>query len=134
MIARQPDRYVHGLWLYRDGQLDPWVTWFAEVCEDAAGNVVELTAAIANLQSRWQVELSDLRSHGTARRLLAELAATPVISVDRTVATLRVSDRSARSALGILEEGGILEPLEPIPQGPGRPRKMWVAGDLVDLL
>lgn len=134
VIARQPDRYVHGLWLYRDGQLDPWATWFAKVCEDATDSVAELTDAIADLQSRWRVELSDLRSDSTARRLLAELTATPVIDVDRAVAKLDVSDRSARSALSVLEKRGVLEPLEPIPGGPGRPRKLWVAGGLVDLL
>jgi Fic family protein len=134
VIARQPDRYVHGLWLYRDGQLDVWATWFAEVCEDAADSVAELTDAIAELQSGWQVELSDLRSDSTARRLLAELTTTPVIDVDRAGVNLDVSDRSARSALKTLEDRGILQPLETIPDGPGRPRKLWVAGGLVDLL
>lgn len=134
VIARQPDRYVHGLWLYRDGQLDPWATWFAKVCEGAADTVAELTDAIADLQSRWLVELSDLRSDSTARRLLDELTATPIIDVDRAVARLDVSDRSARSALRTLEERGVLEPLEPIPGGPGRPRKLWIAGGLLDLL
>ncbi|MFV1963180.1 MAG: Fic family protein [Acidimicrobiia bacterium] len=134
VIARQPDRYVHGLWLYRDGQLDPWVTWFADVCEAAANSVDGLTAAIASLQHRWQADLSDLRSDGSARRLLAELPALPVIDTERAASTLNVSDRSARSALRILEERGVLEPLEPIPGGPGRPRKLWAAGGLVDLL
>ncbi len=134
VIARQTDRYLHGLWLYRDEQLDPWATWFAEVCQTAADLVLGLTDAIADLQSRWEVELSDLRSDGTARRLLAELPATPVIDVDRAAATLDVSDRSARSALRTLEERGVLESLEPVPRGPGRPRKLWVAGALADLL
>lgn len=133
VIARQTDRYVHGLWLYRTVQIDPWVIWFADVCLTAAQNVVRLTEAVADLQSQWEDELSDLRSDGSARRLLATLPATPVIDVERAAATLNISHRSARSALNILEERGVLNSLPPVPKGPGRPRKLWVAGALVDL-
>jgi Fic family protein len=134
VIARQTDLYVHGLWLYREEKLDAWVTWFAEVCETAAASVASLSIAIAEVQRDWERRLSDLRSDGTARRLLAELPALPIIDVGRAAATLEVSERSARSALTTLEERDVLEPLDPVPGGPGRPRKVWIAGALVDLL
>ena len=134
VIARQIDRYVHDLWLYRDEQPDPWATWFADVCREPADNVAGLTKAIADLRGRWEVEFSDLRSDGTARRLLAELTTTPIVDVGRVARSMDVSDRTARSALRTLEERGVLEPLEPAPSGPGRPPKLWVAGAVADLL
>ncbi|MGI8517119.1 MAG: Fic family protein [Acidimicrobiia bacterium] len=134
VIARQPDRYVHGLWMYRDGKVDPWVAWFAEVCEEAARNVATLTRAVGDLQSRWEDDLSDLRIDGAARRLVAILPELPIIDVDRAAAALDVSDRSARIALKTLEERNVLKPIESLPVGPGRPRKLWLATALVDLL
>lgn len=134
IIVRQTDRYIHGLWMYRDDQLDEWVSWFAEVCEKAAAEVEALTTAVAGVQRRWEQNLADLRADGTARRLIIELPGLPIVDVERTAATLRVSERSARSALRTLEERGVLELLDPVPEGPGRPRKLWVAGALIDLL
>ncbi|MGI8515066.1 MAG: Fic family protein [Acidimicrobiia bacterium] len=134
VIARQPDRYVRGLWMYRDGKVDPWVAWFAEVCEDAARNVATLTRAVSDLQNRWDEDLSDLRIDGAARRLLAILPALPIIDVGRASEALGVSDRSARIALRTLEERDVLKPVESTPAGPGRPRKLWLAAALVDLL
>ena len=134
VIARQPDLYVHGLWLYRDGQLDGWVNWFADVSNTAATNVGSLTAAIAEVQDDWERALSDLRSDGGAKRLLTELSAVPIVDVERAAATLNVSERSARSALATLAERDVLQPLAPVPDGPGRPRKLWIAGAIVDLL
>lgn len=134
VIARQPDRYVNGLWSYRAGEVEGWIGWFAAVCLDAAANVASLTDSIADIESAWEAALADIRSDGTARRLISELPAMPVLDVERVVSTLEVSERSARSALSLLQERGILEPLEPVPGGPGRPRKAWVAGAVVDLL
>lgn len=134
VIAGQPDRYVHGLWTYRDGQTNLWVAWFADVCETSADNVGRLTRAIADLQERWEEGLSDLRSDGAARRLLAILPALTVLDVERASEAVQVSHRSARVALKTLEEREVLAPLEPTPAGPGRPKKLWVATELVDLL
>ena len=134
VIARQPDRYVHGLWLYREGRIDEWAEWFAAVCLAAAEAVAELTRGIADLQALWEERLADLRSDSAARRLAPYLPALPVIDVERAATALGVTDRSARSALDILERRGILEPMGPVARGPGRPPRLWLAGELVGLL
>ena len=133
-IARRVDQYVYGLWAYREGRLDEWVAWFAEIALAAAQHAAELTGEVAGLVWRWRSELSERRSDDTARRLIELLPALPAVDVKRAASTLRVSDRSARRALNELEGCGILEPLPPRADGPGRPCKHWVAGSLVDLL
>ena len=133
-IARRVDQYVYGLWAYREGRLDEWVAWFAEIALAAAHHAAELTEEVAGLLGRWRSELSERRSDDTARRLIELLPALPVVDVKSAASTLRVSDRSARRALNDLEERGVLESLASRADGPGRPRKHWVAGSLVDLL
>jgi hypothetical protein len=34
--------------------LDAWLSWFAEVCIDAADNVASLTASIAEIELAWE--------------------------------------------------------------------------------
>jgi Fic family protein len=134
VIASDTDRYVYGLWAYRNGRLDEWVSWFADVCVAAAGSVAELTGRIATLLEIWRVSLADSRADDSARRLVEHLPDLPVLDVGRAMAAIGVSERSARGALTTLEGRGVLQPLPAAPDGPGRPRRRWIAGDLVDLL
>jgi Fic family protein len=133
-IARRVDQYVYGLWAYRDGRIDEWVTWFADIALASAAHAADLTAKVAQLVERWRSQLAARRSDDTARRLIEVLPASPVVDVAGAASALQVSDRSARRALNDMEERGLLQPLSPRADGPGRPRKHWMAGPFVDLL
>jgi Fic family protein len=134
ILARQPDRYVHGLWLYREGRVDEWIAWFAEVCRSAARLVEEVAGAVAELQQTWRGDLSDLRSDSSALDVLELLPSTPLVSVSRVSAALRVSETAAREALETLEDRGVLTRVESTAFGRGRPRHLWVARGITDLL
>jgi predicted ArsR family transcriptional regulator len=62
------------------------------------------------------------------------LPSRPAISVAGAAVAAGVSEQAARVAIEQLVERGILRPATPKgPAGPGRPRRWWVAEDLLAL-
>lgn len=133
LIARDPGGYLSGLYRFRTGGLDAWVAWFAEVVRKAGEAAVEWADEVAAVVARWQERLADVRLDAAAHATLRELPGHPVVSAAVVAEQLGVSERSARSALAVLAERGIVEPFEVRGGRSGRPRHWWVARDLVDL-
>lgn len=132
-IAADRGGYLSGLTLFRLGQLDAWVRWFAEVVGDAGDSQVALLRAIGDLQDRWSRRLGRVRSDAVAHRALALLPQRPVLTASTVAEALDVSERSGRSALETLAEHGIIEPYQPTARARGRPRRWWVAAELLSL-
>lgn len=133
-IATDRGGYLSGLTLFRLGDLDPWVRWFAQVVRDAGDATANLVSEVGELEARWMHRLTDMRADAAARRMVAILPQHPVLSADIAAAALGVSDRTCRSALAKLAEHGIVQPFGPKGGGMGRPHNLWVAGELVDLV
>ena len=68
------------------------------------------------------------------RRLLTLLPAHPVLSAEVVSRLLDVSGPAARGALDALAAAGVVNEIEPIARGAGRPRRWWVADDLLALI
>jgi Fic family protein len=133
-IARDPGGYLAGLTLFRLGELDPWVDWLAtelRYSSEAAQGLIERSR---QLLVAWGSRIGDLRADATARRVLSILIEHPVVSSDLVAARVEVSERAARAALTKLADRGILEPYGGTPAGPGRPRRFWVAPDIITLV
>ena len=79
----------------------------------------------------WYRRTDDLRADSTARRVLPFLIEHPVVSSDLVAERIVVSERAARSALATLAERAIVQSYEKTPAGPGRPRRFWVASELI---
>ncbi len=133
-IATDRGGYLSGLALFRLGQVDPWVAWFAETVEGSGDAETSLVRAVEELTGRWVQRLADVRADAAAHRVLGLLPAHPVIGGEIVARELGVSERAARAALETLEEHGILEPFTAAGGAVGRPRRWWVAGELLDLL
>lgn len=133
-IRRDVAGYQSGLTLFRSGQVDAWVRWFADAVIAAAGLArIVLDDADAVLAS-WRASVADLRADAAARRLVDELPAHPVVSADLVARLTGVSPQSARSALGQLVERGVLTEVDLTEPVPGRPRRWFAATRLLDLL
>ncbi len=72
-----------------------------------------------------------MRADATARLVLPVLVERPVVSSDLVVIRVAVSERTARTALALLAERGIVEPHPQATVRPGRPRRFRVASELV---
>ena len=66
--------------------------------------------------------------------MLPVLIEHPVVSSDLVAERVAVSERAARAALATLAERDIVEPYDKAPAGPGRPRRYWVASELIAIV
>ena len=133
-LARDVGGYLSGLALFRQGHVDAWVQWFADTVVAAAARVGLVLDALAELQRQWAAATGRLRSDSAARRLVPLLPANPVLSVPSVAVLLGVSRPAARSALEALERAGVVVETEPVALGLGRPRRWWVAEEMLALI
>ncbi len=132
-IARDPGGYLSGLRLFEQGQLDPWIRWFAGVAETAATATNRIIDQAATLMARWEQAIAGLRADHSARALLTHLPAHPILSAGEVATLLGVSERTARTALTTLADHQILSPADFPTPAPGRNRHWFTAPDLLRL-
>jgi hypothetical protein len=92
-----PDRggYLAGLTLFRAGQTDQWVAWFAEAVPRSSLAMVGVVDDVARLLDQWALQLADTKADAAA-------PAPP-----RPAPGLLLSGGRARRSLGA---GGSLSP------------------------
>ncbi len=133
-VAGDIGGYLSGLTLFRLGQPDAWVAWFAQALVGAGQATSDLVRAVGELRAGWEARLADVRADALARRVPALLPAHPVLDAATLARELGVSERSARGALNTMHQHGILERLTPTHQPRGRPRGWWAATELLKLV
>lgn len=126
--------YLSGLTLYRQGHLDTWIRWFADAVGTAASLSGEVLDAVARLRDRWRASVGDLRLDSTARALVEQLVAHPVLNAKQAAELCGVSEQAARAALGQLSERGVLAETTGASGPLGRPPRWFVARQLLSLL
>ncbi len=133
-IARDPGGYLAGLTRFRLGELDPWVEWLAAELTYSSEAAQGLMVRTEQLLKEWTRRVDGLRVDATARLVLPVLIEAPVVSSDLLADRLAVSERAARAALATLAERGVLGPYDQAASGPGRPRRFWVASELIAMV
>lgn len=134
MIGRDIGGYLSGLYWFRSGEQSRWVNWFAGTLERSAGGALGWIGEVQSVLERWQSSVVGLRTDAAGRRLIGLLPSYPVISVAVAARELGVSLTSARTALESLAGYGIVTDYRARVTGPGRPVRMWVAGELASLV
>ena len=132
-IARDPGGYLSGLRLFEQGQIGPWVRWFAEIAERAARTTTDIVQQTEAVQQRWAVAVAGLRADSTALALLPLLVGYPVLCASDAAELLDVSERSGRSALDSLAQRGIVKPIHVETGRVGRSRHWFAASDLLEI-
>jgi Fic family protein len=134
-FLRDVGGYLSGLTLYRTVGPDEWVRWFAHTLERSAISATATLAAVIELVAEWPARLNGIRSDAAAHRLVGHIVTHLSLDVTTAAGLLDVSAPAARTALEVLADVGILRRADlPGTGGPGRPRRWWVAGELLDLL
>lgn len=123
-----------GLTLYRRGGIDAWVAWSADGVSRSASRAAAVLEAAAAVQHRWAWETAGLRADSTARRLLPLLPAHPVVTAAMAASLPHVSVQAARSALTALAAAHVLVDVDRVPRRTGRPRRWWVASEMLELV
>ncbi|HEV3449900.1 MAG TPA: Fic family protein [Acidimicrobiia bacterium] len=137
-LAADRDGYLAGLSLFRLGQHDRWVSWFAYVAGGAGAAEVALVRAVDELQARWRRRLARprdgraLRRDALAWRVLDLLPRHLVLTAGLVAQELGGTARAAANALAELVDAGVLEehPVD-VPAVRGRPPRRYVSPELL---
>jgi Fic family protein len=121
VFAGNANAYIAGLTDYRHEppRLNEWIISFAEATVLAASNAVKLADQVDQLDAELIAQLvahraelgvnpATPRSDAVSLRILAHLAAEPVLTAERVSSTHSVSPAAAHRALTELAEAGIL--------------------------
>ena len=140
-IAADVGGYASGLVLFRRGDHDAWVRWFAEAVSGAGRAQQELVASVGRLQREWRDRLAGpradsrrVRSDAAAWRVLDLLPRHLVLTGPVVAGELGIPLKSASAALGELVGAGILvEHGTMQPAGRGRPSRLYTSAELLGL-
>jgi len=140
-IAADVGGYSAGLTLFRLGQHDSWVRWFADAVSGACHTQSALVAQVEFLRKQWRSRLATSR-HGRAPRtdsstwrVLGLLPRHLVLTTAVVAGELGQSAKAANAALRVLASAGVLlEYGTAEPLGKGRPPRLYVSSELLALV
>ena len=140
-IAADVGGYGSGLVLFRMGDHNAWVRWFAEAVSGAGRAQQELVASVERLQRQWRERLGGpraesrrVRSDAAAWRVLDLLPRHLVLTGPIVASELAIPLKSANAALGELVDAGILVEHGTVQgSGRGRPSRLYTSAELLGL-
>ncbi len=140
-IAADVGGYGSGLVLFRMGDHNAWVRWFAEAVSGAGRAQQELIASVEWLQREWRERLGApraesrrVRSDTAAWRVLDLLPRHLVLTGPIVASELAIPLKSANAALGELVAAGVLVEQGTVqPSGRGRPSRLYTSAELLGL-
>ena len=132
VLARDKDRYLEGLTLFREDRLADWVELFATATAEAAMLAAQYTIRLGGLQDEWRARLrqhSNPRADAAAWSLITVLPAHPVITVPVAVAATGRTKPAVANAIAQMEAAGILARLTESARN-----RAWEADGLLDMI
>jgi Fic family protein len=140
-IAADVGGYASGLVLFRMGDHNAWVRWFAEAVSGAGRAQQELVASVEQFQRASRERLAApresarrLRSNAAAWRVLELLPRHLVLTGPTVASELAIPLKSANAALRDLVEAGVLVEQGTVqPAGRGRPSRLYTSPELLGL-
>jgi len=140
-IAADVGGYSSGLVLFRLGDHERWVRWFADAVSGAGRAQQELVTAVQELRRAWEERLAApregrrrLRRDAAAWRALDLLPRHLLLTGPLVVRELGIPLKSANAALRDIVGAGVLVEHGTVPSAsPGRPRRLYISPELLGL-
>jgi len=129
ILAADADAYVRALGAWRGEEPVEWCLYFAGATLTSVREARRLAKMIDRLRADWVLRAGNPRRGSSARRLIAELPAEPIVSIGRAAQLTETSRPAADRAIATLEGAGILRAL-----GAQRRNRRWDAREVFDLL
>lgn len=108
-LERNRDRYYDALLaISTHGDWQGWLSFFLRGVREQAIEAQVMADRLLDLEATYRTTLLERRASNAALALLDHLFANPLINSTRARALLDVSAPTARAALGVLEEAGIV--------------------------
>ncbi len=128
-LLHNPDGYVAGLTAYRQGDLDRWVTVFAEAVTDGAHAAVRLVDRIDGIAADYRQRVRT-RQGSAVSQILDGLLHTPAITAGEIQTAYKLTPGRASQILHQLADAGVLRLSD---HRAGRSR-VWVAHEVIDAI
>lgn len=132
-IASDVGGYASGLTLFRLGDHDAWLRWFADAVATGSRRQVDLVDALANLRLVWEARLKGVRRDAAAWRVLDLIPRLVLLSAPAVAEELAIPVKSASAALRALTEAGILTEHGTVAGTAFRPRRLYVSEEVLGL-
>lgn len=139
-IAADVGGYGSGLVLFRMGDHNTWVRWFADAVSGAGRAQQELVGAVDGLRERWRDRLMAprqgerrLRSDAAAWRVLDLVLRHVVLSAPLVADAIGIPLKTASAALHDLVDAGVLVEHGTVQSGRGRPTHLYTSAELLGL-
>lgn len=141
-IAADVGGYGSGLVLFRLGDHNSWIRWFAHAVSGAGRAQQQLVAAVEQLRRTWTERLAARRKAGTRRlrsnaaawRVLELLPRHVVLTAPIVASELAIPLKSASAALRDLVDADVLVEHGTVqPTGRGRPSRLYTCPELLGL-
>lgn len=102
------ERYFDALDDYRNGRAYTLVAMLTSATRVATAESRRTATNMHLIREDWREAVGDARPGTTLRRLLDTLPAEPILNVDLVTRRFEVSESTARTAIGRLEQAGVL--------------------------
>jgi Fic family protein len=132
VFAADKQRYIRGLTLFREDEIDAWLEIFATAAAEAATRAIDYLARVTRLQGQWRERLfgaSNPRSDAAAWAVIDVLPARPIITVPVAVALTGRTKPAINNAMEELVGAGVLAPVSE-----SRRNRTWEAAGLLELI
>lgn len=110
LVARR-DTYFEVLNRYRDGEVGPLITTFAESARIAASESHITAIRLGEIPAEWRESIGRVRRGGAPDKILDLLLSRPVVSAEELVSLVDAPRSSVFSAINRLRDAGVLHPL-----------------------
>ncbi len=126
-LLSDPARYVSGLTSYRSGDLDAWVSVFADAITTAAGAASRLVGRLADLRDDYHGRVRSRRG-SSVPQVIDMLLDTPAVTAQSIKDRFGVTSARAGQILHRLADADILRPSE----YKAARSKVWIAPEIID--
>lgn len=131
--SRDTDRYISGLGAFQDGDTDSWLLFASWSVIEAVGWMSDMTGRVEELLDRMKGRI-ETRGRSVAARVIDDLPLHPVVDTQTVAQRYDVTPQTAHEALLRLSEAEILAERRLSRRKKGRPRRVFAATELIDLL
>ena len=131
--SRDTDRYIMGLGAFQDGDTDSWLLFASWSVIEAAEWMSEMTGDVEEFLDRMRGRI-ETRGRSVVVKVIDDLPLHPVVDTQTVAERYDVTPQTAHEALLRLSEAEILVERPLSRRKKGRPRRVFAAAELIDLL
>ncbi|CAN5744036.1 hypothetical protein BH23ACT5_BH23ACT5_21620 [soil metagenome] len=131
--SRNTDRYISGIRSFQDGDADSWLLYASWSVIEAVDWMKQMANRVEDVVDRLRSRV-ETRGRSVAAKVIDDLPAHPVVDTQTVAERYDVTPQTAHEALVRLSEAHVLVERPLSRRRKGRPRRVFAAIELIDLL